>query len=74
MKKNILKIKKIAESEIVVTIQVNTEKLHIVYNLQYGTPKNIYVVFYNGSNNDYHFITTEPEFEDYNYSGKNIEK
>ena len=29
---------------------------HIICNLKYNVPKNIPIVFHNGSNYDYHFI------------------
>ena len=38
---------------------------HSIYNLKYIVPKEIPIVFHNGSNYDYHFITKElvEEFE-----------
>ena len=30
-----------------------------IYNLKYSVPKNIPIVFHNGSNYDYHFIIKE---------------
>ena len=32
---------------------------HIINNLRYSIPKEILVIFYNGSNYDYHFILKE---------------
>ena len=47
-------------SEIIVTIQENIEELsHSICNLRYKTPKEIPVVFHNGSTYDYHFIINE---------------
>ena len=46
-------------------------------NLKFGVPKEIPTVFYNGSNNDYHFIIKKlaEEFEEqFTYLGKNTEK
>ena len=46
-------------------------------NLKFGVPKEISIVFYNGSNNDYHFIIKKlaEEFEEqFTYLGKNTEK
>ena len=47
-------------SEIIVTIQENIEELsHSICNLRYKTPKEIPVVFHNGSTYDYHFIINQ---------------
>ena len=47
-------------SEIIVTIQENIEELsHSICNLRYKTPKEIPVVFHNGSIFDHHFIINE---------------
>ena len=32
---------------------------HSVCNLKYSVPKNIHIIFHNGSNYDYHFIIKE---------------
>ena len=32
---------------------------HSIYNLEYSVPKNIHIVFHNGSNYDYNFFTKE---------------
>ena len=64
---NTLTIKNTAQLEIIVIIQVNTEVLSIALcNLKYSSPKEILVVFHNGSNFDYNVITKElgKEFEE----------
>ena len=64
---NTLTIKNTAQLEIIVIIQVNTEVLYIALcNLKYSSPKEILVVFHNGSNFDYNVITKElgKEFEE----------
>ena len=64
---NTLTIKNTAQLEIIVIIQVNTEVLYIALcNLKYSSPKEILVVFRNGSNFDYNVITKElgKEFEE----------
>ena len=33
--------------------------VHSICNWKYSMPKDIYIVFHNGSNYDYHFIITE---------------
>ena len=48
-----------------------------IYNLKYSVPKEIPIVFHNGSNDDYHFIIKEfaEEFEkQFTCLGENIEK
>ena len=48
-----------------------------IYNLRYGTPKEIHAVFHNGSNYDNHFINKQvaEQFEDqFEYLGENTEK
>ena len=66
------------KSEIIVTILENIEELsHSICNLRYKTPKEIPVVFHNGSTYDYHFISNElpKEFEgQYVCLGENAEK
>ena len=50
---------------------------HSIYNLKYNLPKEILIVFYNGSSNDYHFIIKElvEEFEgQFTGLGENIKK
>ena len=62
MKINITKIKNIVELEIIVIIQGNTEMLRILHsicNLKYSVPKEIPIVFHNGSNYDYHIVIKE---------------
>ena len=64
---NTLTIKNTAQLEIIAIIQVNTEVLYIALcNLKYSSPKEILVVFHNGSNFDYNVITKElgKEFEE----------
>ena len=55
---NMLKIKNIIKLEIIVIIQGNIEVLHIAY-VKFTLPKEISIVFHNGSNYDYHFIIKE---------------
>ena len=60
----------------IVIIQGNIEVLHIAY-LKYSAPKNIHIVFHNGSNYDYHFIIKElaEEFKkQFTCFGENPEK
>ena len=49
---------------------------HSIYNLRYKTPKEIPVVFQNGSTYNYHFIINKPakEFDQLECLGKNTEK
>ena len=50
---------------------------HKIYNLKYSLPKEILIVYYNGSNYDYHFIAKEfaEEFENqFNCFGEKTEK
>ena len=50
---------------------------HNICNLRYKTPKEIPVIFHNGSTYDYHFIIKElaEEFEgQFEYLGENTEK
>ena len=60
----IMIIKSIIKSVIIATTQENIEQLLIAF-LRYKTPKEITVVFHNGSTYDYHFIMKElaKEFE-----------
>ena len=53
------------EPMIIAITQASTEGLHSICNLRYKTPKEIPVVFDNGSNHDYHFIIKQlaEEFE-----------
>ena len=51
--------------------------VHRIYNLQHSVPKEILIVFHNGSIYDYHFIIKEPaqEYEkQFNCLGENAEK
>ena len=78
-KKNLIPvIKNIIKLEIIVTIQVNIEEQHIyICNLRYKTPKEIPVVFHNGSTYDYYFIIKElvKEFDgNFECLGENTEK
>ena len=56
LKINMLKIKNIGKSGIIVIIQVNIEMLHIA---KYSIPKKISIPFHNESNYHYHFIINE---------------
>ena len=50
---------------------------HSTYNLRYKTPKEIPIVFHNGSTYDYHFIINKLAKEfcgQLEYSGENTEK
>ena len=50
---------------------------HNVCNLKFSVPKDISIVFHNGSNYDYHFILKElaEEYEEkFTYLGENTEK
>ena len=53
------------EPMIIAITQASTEGLHSICNLRHKTPKEIPVVFDNGSNHDYHFIIKQlaEEFE-----------
>ena len=60
IKINTTKIQNIAKLGTIVMIQGNIEMLHITSNnLKYSIPKEIPIVFHNGSNYDYHFIRKE---------------
>ena len=52
-------IKIIAKLKTIIIIQINTKVLHITCNLKHSIPKEIPVVFYNRSNNDYPFVKEE---------------
>ena len=60
-KKNMLKIKTIVRLGTILIIQGDIEVLHIhiIFNLKYSVPKEIPIVFHNGSNYDYHFMIKE---------------
>ena len=45
--------------EIIIIALENIAVLLIIYRLRYKTPKEIPVLFHNGSNYDYHFIIKE---------------
>ena len=47
------------EFEIIIIALENIAVLLIIYRLRYKTPKEIPVLFHNGSNYDYHFIIKE---------------
>ena len=77
-------IKNTLKQKIIVTLQENIDKYsyinivaHDICNLRYKTPKEIPVVFHNGSTYGYHFIIKElaEEFEgQFECLGKNTEK
>ena len=56
VKKNLVLIKNIKKSEIIVIIQKNIIISYNICNLRYKIPKEIPVVFHNGSTYNYHFI------------------
>ena len=69
--------KKPHQVKIIVIIRVNTGAAHNICNLRYKVPKEIPVVFHNGSTYDYHFIIKElvKEFEgNFDCLGENTEK
>ena len=63
LKINMWKIKNIVKLEIIVIIQENIGEYrgdaHSICNLKYSVPKNIPIIFHNGSHNDCHFIIKE---------------
>ena len=55
-----LQIKNVVKFGTIIIIQDNIEVLsNSICNLKYSVPKEIYIVFHNGSNYDYHFIIKE---------------
>ena len=62
---------------IIISLQVNTDVLHITCNLRYSVPKEITVIFHDGLNYEYHFNITElaEEFKgEFRSLGENTEK
>ena len=58
--------------ETIAIIQVNTE-VHNICNLRFNVPNEIFIIFHNGSNYDYHFMIKELAKES-KYLGKNTER
>ena len=60
-----LKIKNIAKLGIIFIIQVSMKVLymvlyiHVIHKLKYSVPKEIFIIFHNGSNYDSNFIINE---------------
>ena len=76
MKINILKLKNKGRDHCYYTGEYRDAALSI-YNLKYSVPKEIPIVFHNGSNYNYHFRKKElaEEFEgQFNCLGENTEK
>ena len=72
-----MKTKNIIKSETTVIVLENIEELLKYTNLRYKTPKEIHVVFHNGSTYEYHFIIKElvKEFKGkFKCLGENAEK
>ena len=58
--------------ETIAIIQVNTE-VHNICNLRFNVPNEIFIIFHNGSNYDYHLMIKELAKES-KYLGKNTER
>ena len=75
LKVNILKIKNIVKLVTIVIVQVNCRgTAHSICSWKYSVPKEIPIVFHNGSNYDYYFILKQlvEEFEGkFTYLGEN---
>ena len=70
-------LKNIIKSEIIVATGKYREATHSIFNLRYKTPKEIPVIFHNGSTYDYHFIIRKlaEKFEgNFECLGENTEK
>ena len=72
-----LKIKNIVKSGTIVITGEYRSAAHSICNLKYSVPKEIPIVFHNGSNYNYHFIIKELAEESkgqFTYFGENTEK
>ena len=59
LKKSLVMIKIIEKLRAIVILQVNIGAAHSIRDLKFNVPKEILVVFHDGSNYDYHFIIKE---------------